>query len=724
MATNRLTFRIIKGDYPIPNSDITKGSVLSWQDVDNNFNYLKGEDIYSVSLDGNNKLILHKKNGDNLEVQLSGNTSGITEDNYTSGATLVGTEIVFDRTDQLGAYSIDLSPILSSGNTFIESGYTTGNTLVLERNDGVDIEIPLPIQSGNTSCPSGLTIYDEGTLVDTDVCKINFIGSDVRALQNDNQIDVYIPSPTFASHWNTSDGTTDGTVNENTLDRTIARMSTPNVSEGNPFYIGTWATTNQEATLEGNFIFTSTEDVTGFGGDSTIVVDVYVGSDVLIDSYTTPSITADTTFNSGSGIEVEIANYSTDTLKFKSKPTVTVDIASILPNGGKVKVVVTHVTDTTTDGGDSYTFTQDYVFYDNNPSTPQINGSVVISETSGEVLTKHISGIEYYILGSDFTVEVTDIDNLNENSQAINDTLKISASDYGLPIITPEPFNQLSSSFSGWTNDNNNINTGFNYSDWEISQNNYRFRDGNANSSAVPRDQWNSGVTQNSNNQSILIDTYNDNSTDLNETFNGESKRYTDSGYTTTWDSTSALVDGEALVMGGQLMIPAFGTTYDGSNNTGNNSDWSTYKPNLNGANPNYSLLINPSSFYRKFLNGDSVTDLNNFTMSFTGSFVGGNALTDLQNNDLQIFIRKINSNDGSALTGTTAPANNLHGVVYNFNTYDQGVTDGQIRTGSSSGNNISGTFGAWPATEGFYCEIKINNTAIKISSVQITFNA
>jgi len=35
-------------------------------------------------------------------------------------------------------------------------------------------------------------------------------------VEQPGQVNVYIPTPTFASHYNTTDGTTKGTVNENT----------------------------------------------------------------------------------------------------------------------------------------------------------------------------------------------------------------------------------------------------------------------------------------------------------------------------------------------------------------------------------------------------------------------------------------------------------------------------------------------------------------------------
>ena len=51
--------------------------------------------------------------------QVSGFLTGYTNF-YTTGATLVGTTLEFDRTDQLNAYSVDLSPLKFTGNTISE----------------------------------------------------------------------------------------------------------------------------------------------------------------------------------------------------------------------------------------------------------------------------------------------------------------------------------------------------------------------------------------------------------------------------------------------------------------------------------------------------------------------------------------------------------------------------------------------------------------------------
>jgi hypothetical protein len=76
----------------------------------------------------------------NASVYLSGGTNLLdifgSLDNYTTGATLVGSVAWFDRTNALSAYTLDLSA-LTDNNTFVTGNTLSGNTLLLTRNDGV-----------------------------------------------------------------------------------------------------------------------------------------------------------------------------------------------------------------------------------------------------------------------------------------------------------------------------------------------------------------------------------------------------------------------------------------------------------------------------------------------------------------------------------------------------------------------------------------------------------
>ena len=569
---------------------------------------------------------------------------------------------------------------------------------------------------------SSLEIQDEGTAVDSNVTVINFIGADVQALSAGSGIvSVYIPPPTFASHYNTQDGTTDARVSEN-ISRTTTRISTP-TSEGTPFSTGGWAGTNQPTTLSTSVTFSTGGDATGFGGNSTMTVTVYdADGTTALESHTTSAITANGSYGSGN-ITITISNYATDTTRFKARPSITVAIGTILTaagrTGGRYHVEVTHTTDSTTDGSGPYTYTQSDVFIDTNPNTPSISGTTTIAETSGSVSTKHLSGIEYYINGSSFTVDVANIDNLNRNTARTSSNLNVSASNYGISTVNHSPFGTGSSNFSNWTNAFDNTGTDYQNTAFNISSSNYRFRGTNATASAFPRDPWGTGSTITSSAASILIDTYGTTSTNLAEYFDDENRRQdsTYNGGTSTgnWTSTNALSSGAALVLGGQLLVPDQATLTSGASN----SNWSAYAPTTGGSNPDYSSLSAPVSYYRTIVD-TAGSNRSSFSVVFTGNFVS-NATTDLANEDIRIFIRR-RASAGGGDSGTSANALLMHGSVYNFATFDDGVTDGHIRESSSSGNTVNCTFGGFSCEDGVFMEIEIVDSSVKISSLAFTF--
>jgi len=112
--------------------------------------------IYNCS---GNTLNLHSPivsaNTINANIYLSGGTNILdlftNLDNFTTGSTLIGTTVVFDRTNSLSAYTLDLST-LDSNNTFVTGfTYDNSNNLTLTLNDGVLI-------STNVSQFSGITV--------------------------------------------------------------------------------------------------------------------------------------------------------------------------------------------------------------------------------------------------------------------------------------------------------------------------------------------------------------------------------------------------------------------------------------------------------------------------------------------------------------------------------------------------------------------------------------
>lgn len=578
--------------------------------------------------------------------------------------------------------------------------------------------------SGGGGGGNPLEVQDEGTTIDANVQTMNFIGTGVTVLSGGSGIvQIYIPPPAFDSHWNSNDGSNGNQAVSESISRTTARISTP-TSEGNPFGTGGTAGTNAPASINGSATFTTPSTTTGWGGNSTMKVEVFsFNGSSLLDSYTTPSITGNGTNTSSSGqIVVTISSYGSDTTRFKAKASVAVNISGIFSDnsldGGRYNVVCTMTTDTATDGTGPYVYTQTAVFYDTNPNSPSI-ATPTIAETGGSVLTKHLSGIEYYILNSAFTIGVTGINNLNRNTAKISANLVITASDYGITTLSQSPFGTGSSNFSGWTNAFDNTGASYSNTSATISSSSYRFRGTNANITATPADPWANGSSQNSANASVLIDTFTNTATDLVENFDDESRRQ-DSGYNSgttsgNWTSTNALSAGEALILGGQLLVPNQATLTSGASQ----SDFSSFAPSSGGANPNYSSLTVPVSYFRTIVD-TSGTSRSSFTMSITGSFVA-NATSDLANQFLKIFVRRRASANGGQ-SGVSADPLLIHGTNYNFATFNDGVTDGHIREASSSGGTVNCTFGGLTCENGFFMEIQIANTAIKLERVSVTF--
>ena len=571
---------------------------------------------------------------------------------------------------------------------------------------------------------STITVQDEGSEISSTVQTLNFIGADVQVLGSGSLVSIYVPPPTFASHFNTSDGTTAGTVSES-ISRTTARISTP-TSEGNPFSTGGTEGTNQPATLSSTVTFTTGGDVTGFGGNSTMTVTVFdANGSSVIETHTTSAITGDGSYGSGN-ITITIASYAADTTRFKARPTVTVAIGTLLTSlgrsGGQYNVFIRQTTDSTTDGTGPYDYTQTAVFYDTNPSTPSISGTTTISETGGSVTTKHLSGIEYYTTGSQFTVAVVNLDNLNRNTAKTSANLTVDFTNYGVSDVTQSPFGTGSSFFSGWTNAFDNTGTDYTRTTFSISSSNFRFRGTNANVRARVSDTWANSSYTTSSNASILIDTYGTTSSDLVENFTDENRRQ-DSGYnsgatTGNWTSTNALVAGEAAVLGGQLIVPSAATLTTGASE----SDFSSYSPTAGGANPNYSSINAPVNYFRTIVDDAGGTSRAGFTIVFSGTFVA-NATTDLLNSNLEIFISRRASSTGGKTGPTNPDTLKLHGAVYSFATFDDGTTNGQIRESSSSGNTVNCTFGGFDCQNGFYMHIRLNSATIKISSLTVSFS-
>lgn len=641
---------------------------------------------------------------------------------------------------QLSITNIHGSPVAVPGFSIIEPGQTCLRLMTTHEIEllipGLDalvddfkITYTTDIDGGGT-----ITVKDEGVVLGQIDC-LNFVGVDVEAvLTGATEATVYVPPISVASHWNTSDGVGDRTVVES-VTRTSVWIPDPNPAEGNPFATGGWAQSVQDGSLDTVVAFGTGGAVRGFSppapapGDSTMLVEVIDADGVtVLDSYTTPVLNGNALHISGA-ISVDISGYVLNGTQYEAVMVVTVDVGAVLTaagrSGGRYFVRTVHTVDTLTDDiGGTFGYTQPDIFLDSNPTTPSISG-VGITETGGAIVTKHLSGIEYYDLTSQFTVTATDLDQHNRNTARVDASLLLRGSEYGLPDIdaSPLPGGVLNGDFAGWTTANDVDNVNFSHDAWAITAADYRYIGPTANTSAQPRDPWNAGAQRVSANASVLVDTYAQASTDTFEDFDDEAYR---EGATFpgvgTWNSTLSLGAGEGLVFGSELMAPNQSTFIrsDGPNTP--NADWTTYKPDTGGANPNYAALGVPVVFYRRWINLPAL--IPSFRMDFTGTFAAGDALADLVAGNLEIEVYRIGGlgNVGPP-PGNTTPLR-VH-RSFNFATYDDGATvaGSGIRESSSSGNQINCTFGTGtPADGGMYTCIRILNTSTKIDSINVTF--
>lgn len=438
-----------------------------------------------------------------------------------------------------------------------------------------------------------ITVQDEGIDVCTQVTTINFKGSTVEAKDCINGlVNVYIPPPTYVSHFDTTDGTNDASVGD--VSTTTRYISSP-TSEGNPFNIGGWTGGTQHAAISNSqaaIQYTST-NACSFADDSTttIEVNIYDADGVsTLATHTSSAITGnyDATVNN---IRIRVTSWATDSDQYKGIITVDFNIKTILTantlDSGRFSVEIVHH-----DGTDgNFTFTQSDIFYDDE-SQSQVMGNVTIAENTPVIVYK--SGVMAYDTGSTFSVAIDDLDYLNTESYP-QPFVRILGSEYGLATL-----NLSGGNLTSWTNAWNNTNATYSNAAWAVSSSNYFIRTDTANVTAQTIDWGSWGNSAVSSNAAVIVDTYNDNSTRVYEDFRGETNRL-QSDLSTPWDSTASLAShdggtglqvGEGTYLfypGHSGLSPAFPTS---------NGDYTDYEPN-SGTQPDYSALSGTRYYYR-----------------------------------------------------------------------------------------------------------------------------
>ena len=398
-------------------------------------------------------------------------------------------------------------------------------------------------------------------------------------------------------------------------------------------------------------------------------------------------------------------------------------------DGGRLNITVVQ---TVTDGTGPYSLTCPPItvrefFYDTNPTNASGTGAT-ISENVGGLAVKHLSGIEYYIIGSSFTFSVADIDNYNQNTVRTASSFTVDASEYGIVSFSQSPITggAGSNNFTGWTSQFDVQNVSYSNGNISINDNDFRYFGNAANAIATLTHSWSGSSNVSTPNASILVDTYGTTSDDLNDYFDDEARRQ-QLDYTSVWVSadllgtastatcqielTGNLSAGNTLqltddtgtnrtfVAGTDFAVGAtaadtavnIANTINGNANfgsssvspyvgfelyitvnqasagplgnrtnnapTGNlsvtdftdgsnaalvmrsyiqdasratfsngstlNPDWSSYKPDSGGANPDYSSLSGPASYFRTIIDSTGLSR-SSFDVTFTGTYNNG----------------------------------------------------------------------------------------------------
>ena len=129
----------------------------------NLFNIINANNITGGTFnDATDTLTLYKTNNSFISV------SGISNF-YTTGATLIGETVYFNRNDELSAYTVNLSS-LSGANTYVTGMTFNDNQLIIVRNDNVSINTFINSFTGltisgvlNANIVSATTYYGDGS---------------------------------------------------------------------------------------------------------------------------------------------------------------------------------------------------------------------------------------------------------------------------------------------------------------------------------------------------------------------------------------------------------------------------------------------------------------------------------------------------------------------------------------------------------------------------------
>lgn len=515
-------------------------------------------------------------------------------------------------------------------------------------------------------------VYDEGILVGA-ASIIDIIGVNHNAaLISAGRVAIYSPSAVFSPKYNAGGAAVPSIAVSNRnvadplgtydIDTWVAGSVHGCSIAGNP----SWAT---GAVCSFDNLLTTFE-VKVFGADGVTVLATHL----------TAAITGNVVLTVAN-ITITISSWAVEFTKYRAVITVAINMSAILPAGGRYSVSLVHH-----NNGTDYSKIQNDIFYDVNPNAATVNTPTIIE--GGSVITKDLSGLPFYILGSQFQIDISDIDYVNANSYLDASLVDVEGAEYGLPALLLG-----SGDLTGWGNLWNDQNDTYQKTNWAITAANFRAISTLANINARAKD-WADQAYQPSANAAVLIDTWLQQSNDLSEYFTDEVYRRTVAD--AAFDSSQSLVtyDGtvHAQVIGGILRVP--------------NVDYSIYKPTNTR---DYTGLATCKNYYRRII------DASGLVRAGCSLTIAGFTLANLVASDVEMWLL-IPSKWVSWCYAHTA-------LTFNFGTFD-GDND-PIRLLSSIANRIDvsfGTLGLDAVNTFFRLRIVINNAAITPDSIVVSW--
>ena len=393
-------------------------------------------------------------------------------------------------------------------------------------------------QGGGGEGGEGVRLKDE---LDNDLgvfTTIKFVGSDVRILPSMGEAIIQIPPSDLSPFFNQSGALVN---NITTVNRGIAAPT----AEGTPYYLGDWTAGTQKPTINVSSIQYNCSNLFSIFDNITTKMKVevidYSGTTNLAEHEITITDNINVIQNN---IRIEIYDFTIEGIKFAAKFRCTINIGSLLPNGGRFGVRITH------DNADDGIFTKQQLnlFRDANPTNPS-KFNPTFSEHTPTI--NQISGIKFYGNNSRFNVNIGGIDNIN-NQTWPGILLNIDGSDFGLPGL-----NINTSNLNNWTNKHDHLLANYSNNNWIINVPNF-FNKGSLSIQSRWID-WVNGAWQQSTSFDSLISTYTNNNSRIFEDFRNELKRLS-SNCTTLWDSAISLDvfdDGLGLqAIGSKLIYP------------------------------------------------------------------------------------------------------------------------------------------------------------------------